>query len=139
MLQIRAVQKIGQVTHPALPVEQDASEMPVPPGYQGVSLVEALNGPIVTANPAPAAPPVAVALQNNSEKKNRKRSSKSRQQSSRQVGAFPELTRAGKFKPPLLSVGVGDDRGWTVDVAAAASFFVDCGAHRGSGGGGGHD
>ena len=28
------MQKIGQVTHPALPVEQDASEMPVPPGYQ---------------------------------------------------------------------------------------------------------
>ena len=72
LLQIRAVQKIGQVTHPALPVEQDASEMPVPPGYQCVTLIEALNGPIVNPNPAPAAPPVAVALQSNSEKKNRR-------------------------------------------------------------------
>ena len=72
LLQIRAVQKIGQVTHPALPVEQDAGEMPVPPGYQCVSLIEALNGPISNPNPAPAAPPVAVALQSSSEKKNRR-------------------------------------------------------------------
>ena len=72
LLQIRAVQKIGQVTHPSLPpVEQDAGEMPVPPGYQCVTLIEALNGPIVNPNPAPAAPPVAVALQSSSEKKNR--------------------------------------------------------------------
>ena len=73
LLQIRAVQKIGQVTHPALQaVEPDASEMPVPPGYQGVTLIEALNGPIANPNPAPAAPPVAVALQSSSaEKKNR--------------------------------------------------------------------
>ena len=73
LLQIRAVQKIGQVTHPALQaVEPDASEMPVPPGYQGVTLIEALNGPIASPNPAPAAPPVAVALQSSSaEKKNR--------------------------------------------------------------------
>ena len=67
------MQKIGQVTHPALQaVEPDASEMPVPPGYQGVTLIEALNGPIASPNPAPAAPPVAVALQSSSaEKKNR--------------------------------------------------------------------
>ena len=39
--------------------------------FQGVTLIEALNGPIVNPNPAPAAPPVAVALQSNSEKKNR--------------------------------------------------------------------
>eukprot|EP00094_Tigriopus_californicus_P006565 TCALIF_06321-PA protein Name:"Similar to rnf157 RING finger protein 157 (Xenopus laevis)" AED:0.15 eAED:0.15 QI:0/0/0/0.33/1/1/3/0/623 len=45
LLQIRAVQKIGQVTHPALP-DPDQSQEGVPPGYQCVSLVEALNGPV---------------------------------------------------------------------------------------------
>ena len=55
LLQIRAVQKVGQVTHPAL-ADPDASQQEgIPPGYQCVSLIEALNGPMSLA-PAPPAP-----------------------------------------------------------------------------------
>lgn len=53
LLQIRAVQKIGQVTHPALP-DPDQSQEGVPPGYQCVSLVEALNGPVNVSSSVPS-------------------------------------------------------------------------------------
>jgi hypothetical protein len=88
LLQIRAVQKIGQVTHPALPVDPEpSSEMPVPPGYQCVSLIEALNGSSSSSasgagNSGPTAVPVQTVVMPSSssaEKKSRKRSSKPRQ------------------------------------------------------------
>ena len=77
LLQIRAVQKIGQVTHPALP-DPDASNEGIPPGYQCVSLVEALNGPI-TAPPPPPPPAIPHVPK---EKKRKSRSGKSSSSSS---------------------------------------------------------
>jgi len=50
LLQIRALQKIGHsATHPALAGE--AQPEGVPPGYELVSLVEALNGPMANVPP----------------------------------------------------------------------------------------
>ncbi len=90
LLQIRAVQKIGQVTHPALQPAVDpdpTSDLPVPPGYQCVSLIEALNGP--SQNKAAAPPPAVVPPPGHSEKKSRRKSSKSKSASTSSAAAGP--------------------------------------------------
>ena len=96
LLQIRAVQKIGQVTHPALP-DPDASTEGIPPGYQCVSLVEALNGPLAPPRPDPVPQPPK-------EKKRKSRSGgkKSKSSSSRAASATASTTdAAGSSTAPL--------------------------------------
>ena len=110
LLQIRGVQKsVGgqaQMTHPALAANTDPDDQTVPPGYRGVSLVEALNGPPVV-NPPPAAAPsnpnaagaaiMSSAAQAAAEKKASRKSrsgqkkSSSRSSSSRNRSAPPSL------------------------------------------------
>ena len=50
LLQIRAVQKMSHNTHPALAGTEPTAQEGVPPGYNSISLVEALNGPSHSAN-----------------------------------------------------------------------------------------
>ena len=45
LLQIRVVQKMSHSNHPALAGTEQVPQEGVPPGYNSVSLVEALNGP----------------------------------------------------------------------------------------------
>ncbi len=45
LLQIRAVQRMSHNTHPALAGQEPTAQEGVPPGFTGISLVEALNGP----------------------------------------------------------------------------------------------
>lgn len=71
-----------QVTHPALP-DPDASTEGVPPGYQCVSLIEALNGPMSVA---PSAPPVPITL-SSADKPGEKRARKSRSTNKRNKSA----------------------------------------------------
>eukprot|EP00096_Caligus_rogercresseyi_P015218 TRINITY_DN766_c0_g1_i1.p2 TRINITY_DN766_c0_g1~~TRINITY_DN766_c0_g1_i1.p2 ORF type:complete len:285 (-),score=125.24 TRINITY_DN766_c0_g1_i1:1235-2089(-) len=54
LLQIRALQKVS-ASHPAL--ASGTPEEGVPPGYVSISLVEALNGPILSSPPQTAATP----------------------------------------------------------------------------------
>jgi len=71
LLQVRALQKTGHsATHPALAAE--APTEGVPPGYEIVSLVEALNGPL--APPPP--PPLALGSDEGKKKKPKRRGSK---------------------------------------------------------------
>ncbi len=76
LLQIRAVQKVSQgVTHPALADPADVAQEGIPPGYQAVSLVEALNGPISVAPAMPVQ--VSIPAEKKSKKRNGKKASKS--------------------------------------------------------------
>ncbi|CAB4070042.1 E3 ubiquitin ligase Rnf157,E3 ubiquitin-protein ligase MGRN1,Probable E3 ubiquitin-protein ligase MGRN1,E3 ubiquitin ligase RNF157 [Lepeophtheirus salmonis] len=67
LLQIRALHKVS-ASHPAMAA--GAHEDGVPPGYVSISLVEALNGPILSSPPAP------VLLQGVNKKKSGKRKTK---------------------------------------------------------------
>lgn len=101
LLQIRAVQKIGQVTHPALPDPETSTEG-IPPGYQCVSLVEALNGPLAPARQEPAPQPPK-------EKKRKSRSAgakKSGHRSSSGRAAAPDSSSAtATATPPAAEDG----------------------------------
>nr|XP_040574905.1 E3 ubiquitin-protein ligase MGRN1-like [Lepeophtheirus salmonis] len=67
LLQIRALHKVS-ASHPAMAA--GAHEDGVPPGYVSISLVEALNGPILSSPPAP------VLLQGVNKKKSGKKKNK---------------------------------------------------------------
>ncbi|KAF5307905.1 hypothetical protein FQR65_LT06472 [Abscondita terminalis] len=54
LLQIRALQKSGNVIQPVSP--PDGSCDNIPPGYEAVSLIEALNGPVMPRQPPAAVP-----------------------------------------------------------------------------------
>lgn len=76
LLQIRALAKSGHsATHPALAAEAHTDG--IPPGYELVSLVEALNGPLA------APPPPALILANEVEEGAAKTKKKSRRRGSR--------------------------------------------------------
>jgi len=94
LLQIRALQKTGHsATHPALAGESQPEG--VPQGYELVSLVEALNGPL--AQPPPAAAPLSLTETEGGKKKKTKR------RGSREQHAAAKDKRAGSeksFSPP---------------------------------------
>jgi hypothetical protein len=58
LLQIRAVQRMSHATHPALAGAEPIVQEGVPPGFTGISLVEALNGPHTQREDPPPPPPV---------------------------------------------------------------------------------
>jgi len=80
LLQIRAVQKVASnnATHPAIAADPDVNQEGVPPGYQCVSLVEALNGP-----PSGVSAPTVTTHSVASQHERRKKKSSGKRRSSR--------------------------------------------------------
>jgi len=89
LLQIRALQKIGHsATHPALAAE--AQTEGVPPGYELVSLVEALNGPF-----APPPPPAAAVTLSEADRDAAGKKKKSKRRGSKEPHASKDGKRSG--------------------------------------------
>merc|ERR1719394_545203 len=80
LLQIRALARSGHsATHPAYAAE--AHTEGVPPGYELVGLVEALNGPLAPQHPGPT---VTLTSESHSMEQETKKSKKSRRRGSRE-------------------------------------------------------
>jgi len=97
LLQIRALQKAGHsATHPALAAE--AQTEGVPPGYELVSLVEALNGPFAPAPAAAAVAPINLTAETDGskKKKTKRRGSKDQQHASKERRGGSDKS----FSPP---------------------------------------
>jgi len=102
LLQIRALAKSGHsATHPALAAEAHTDG--VPPGYELVSLVEALNGPIA-APPTPAVTLTSESQEHEvsrSKKKSRRRGSRDQHQSSHKERQERRVSAASSAPPPV--------------------------------------
>jgi len=97
LLQIRALAKCGQsATHPALAAE--AHTEGVPPGYELVGLVEALNGPL--ARPEPPPPAVTLTSETSEGEQTRKKRSRRRGSREQREKERVEARRAGASAPP---------------------------------------
>jgi len=113
LLQIRALQKTGHsATHPALAAEEQTEG--VPPGYELVSLVEALNGPF--APPAP--PPLTLGETNATAEGGKKKKSKRR--GSKTGGSSKDGKRSAGSEKSLPSTTELDDESGAVPPQAAA-------------------
>ena len=122
LLQIRAVQKQGQVTHPAALADADVAQEGVPPGYQCVSLIEALNGPQSLApppNPANQVVPVAAEKKRRSRAKKSKRSGNGSSSSSGQAGSSSSSNTATRSER-VIQEEDAQSAPVTADEAAAA-------------------
>ncbi len=106
LLQVRAVQKVGQVTHPALADAADIAQEGVPAGYQCVSLVEALNGPMSVAPPQPPQPVQSHEKRSRKNRSGKKRSSRSAEKRERASAAANAAAATGQT-PEVDDVSAG--------------------------------
>jgi hypothetical protein len=94
LLQIRAVQKVGQVTHPAM-ADPDLNQDGFPSGFKLVSLVEVMNGPLQVHNSPTKS-------KKNQKKKKKKDKTKSRTKKSSSTNI--EASNDAKGELLLLSI-----------------------------------
>merc|ERR1719318_497583 len=122
LLQIRALARCGQsATHPALAAE--AHTEGVPPGYELVGLVEALNGPLAPQHPGPT---VTLTSESHSMEQETKKSKKSRRRGSREQrekdrAEARRISAVVPQPPPVEQVettGMGRKESITIDTEA---------------------
>merc|ERR1719266_1725721 len=125
LLQIRALARCGQsATHPALAAE--AHTEGVPPGYELVGLVEALNGPYAPQHPGPT---VTLTSESHSMEQETKKSKKSRRRGSREQrdkdrAEARRISAVAPQPPPVEQVEsneVGRKESITIDIKAGES------------------
>jgi len=125
LLQIRALARCGQsATHPALAAE--AHTEGVPPGYELVGLVEALNGPLAPQHPGPT---VTLTSESHSMEQETKKSKKSRRRGSREQrekdrAEARRISAVVPQPPPVEQVettGMGRKESITIDIEAGES------------------
>merc|ERR1719234_1563320 len=125
LLQIRALARCGQsATHPALAAE--AHTEGVPPGYELVGLVEALNGPYAPQHPGPT---VTLTSESHSMEQETKKSKKSRRRGSREQrdkdrAEARRISAVAPQPPPVEQVessDMGRKESITIDIEAGES------------------
>ncbi len=125
LLQIRAVQKVNQVTHPALADAADVAQEGVPPGYQCVSLVEALNGPPTPPTQSQEVMPLTVALPPE------KKSKRSRSGKKRSKPSSSSSCSSGAVASTAPREGSIEEEGAEVASEGAAATPTEVDAKRG--------
>jgi len=115
LLQIRALQKTGHsATHPALAAEEQTEG--VPPGYELVSLVEALNGPF--APPPP--PPLTLGETNTTAEGGGGKKKKSKRRGSKTGGTSKDGKRSAGSEKSLPSTTELEDENGAAPTQMAA-------------------